>query len=348
MHRTLLSILFVGTVLVSGCRVPVEMPTPAPGIEPIPATEPTPQPHGTLKVHYMDIDTADATLLQGPDFTILIDAGLPDRDEVVPYLKATGVESIDLLIGTHPHDDHIGQFPQVLHAFPVSEVWMSRGITAAQTVQRAIRTFPRVMETDWCVDTTRAFRQTIDAVAASGAAYNEPRAGEVYTLGSARIEVVHPERLTGNLNDDSLSVRITFGAVVFLFTGDAGIDAEHSMIARRHDLRAHILQLGHHGSRGASSQEFLEAVQPEVAIYSAGEVNWLTRFFREVFSSSKPHPEMLNRLAAMDISVYGTNVHGTIVVITDGVTYEVVSEHDTLPVTHDTVEHELESVVVGG
>ncbi len=325
----LVPVLILGALSIQSCGAAGEASALTPRPQPMPVTVPVPEPTGTLEVHYIDVGTADATLLKGPDFTILIDAGLPGRNEVVPYLESAGVESLDLLIATHPHDDHIGQIPDVLQEFPVSEVWMSGGITAAQSFERTFRTLLRLIETDWGVDTSRAFRRTVEAIEASGATYREPRAGDASTVGSASIEVVHPKALTGDLNDDSLSVRITFGEIVFLFTGDAGIDAEHRMIARGHELPAHILQLGHHGSGAASSQEFLEQVRPEVAIYSSGKGGWLGNFFRGLFSAAKPNPEVLDRLAAMDVSVYGTRVHGTIMVITDGVTYEVIPERET-------------------
>src|SRR5690606_27979045 len=137
--------------------------------------------------------------LQGPDFTILIDAGRHDRKDVVPHLLASRVRSIDLLIGTHPHADHIGQFPEVLGRFPVGEVWLPG------TVQ-----------------TTLIFERTMDAILASEAAYHEPRAGErCQEFGSAVIEVLKPHALTQKANADSISVRSTYGTVSFMFTGDA-------------------------------------------------------------------------------------------------------------------------------
>jgi competence protein ComEC len=113
----------------------------------------------TLIVHFIDVGQGDATLFAGPDFTILVDAGRHDRNDVVPYLQSVGVESIDLLVGTHPHADHIGQFPEVLNAFPVNEVWMSGDS-----------------------HTTRTFERALDAILASDTGYHEPRAGEVYAV----------------------------------------------------------------------------------------------------------------------------------------------------------------------
>ncbi len=253
----------------------------------------------------MDVGQGDATLLQGPDFTILVDAGRHERNDVVPYLKNLGIESIDLLIGTHPHADHIGQFPEVLEAFEVQEVWMSGSL-----------------------HTTLIFERTLDAILASNAAYNEPRMGDSFTFGSANIDVVSPHEITGDLNDDSVVTRIQFGDVNFLFAGDAEIEAEREMVRSGHDLSATILQVGHHGSRTSSTIEFLEAVQPEIAIYSAGRDN---RY-------EHPHPEIVDRYEQMDITLYGTDQYGTIIVESDGTGYSIsFSSSDTLqePIAFD-------------
>lgn len=270
--------------------VPESSPAPASPPESPSTSTPT---QGELKVHFIDVGQGDATLLQGPDFTVLIDAGRHDRSDVVPYLKSAGVKTIDLLIGTHPHADHIGQFPQVIETFPVGEAWLSGDTT-----------------------TTRTFERAIDAIEASDAGYHEPRAGETFSFGSARIEVLNPARLTGNLHEGSVSVRIVYGSFTALFTGDAEAETEMAILARKHDVNALILQLGHHGSSTSSSTEFLKAVNPEVAVYSAAKGN----------SYGHPHEVVLERLRQMGVQIYGTDVNGTIMVITDGQTYEVQAQ----------------------
>ena len=245
---------------------------------------------GEAYIYFFDVGQADAALFLGSDFTVLIDAGDYRSNDVVPLLKSVGVKQIDLLIGTHPHADHIGQFPQVFEAFPVKEVWLS-GDT----------------------HTTRTFERAVDAILASSATYHEPRAGEVFQFGSLIIEVLNPAQLTGVLHEGSISVRITFGRVSFVLTGDAETPTEQAIVDRGYNLKAQVLQLGHHGSSTSSSSVFLEAVFPEVVIYSAGKDN----------SYGHPHSEVVDRLADMGILLYGTDVHGTVLVITDGVTYNV-------------------------
>ncbi|MDQ0338866.1 beta-lactamase superfamily II metal-dependent hydrolase [Caldalkalibacillus uzonensis] len=245
---------------------------------------------GNMIAHFIDVDQGDATLLEGPDFTVLIDAGRHDRDDVVPYLKSVGVEYIDLIIGTHPHADHIGQLDRVLAEFPVQEVWMS-GDTHS----------------------TRTFERAVEAILQSDATYYEPRAGETFEIGSLRIEVVHPETLTGDLDEGSISIRAVYGEVALLFTGDAGQASEQEMIARGHQLQADIFQLGHHGSSTSNGEEFLQAVKPKVAIYSAGQDN----------SYGHPHREVVQLISSLNIPLYGTAEHGTIWVITDGAEFSV-------------------------
>lgn len=248
---------------------------------------------GPLVVHFLDVGQGDSTLLHGPDFTILIDAGRHDRDDVTPHLERIGIQAIDLLVGTHPHADHIGQFPQVLARYPVTEVWLSGDTHTSLTFERAI-----------------------DAILASGAAYREPRAHETYRIGSASVEVLNPLSLTGDFHQGSVSVRISFGDVAFVFTGDAEAVTEQAMIQRGHTLTAQILQLGHHGSDTSSSSAFLQAVMPQLAIWSAGAGN----------SYGHPHASVLGRLSGLGILVCGTATHGTIAVETDGQTVSVLNQ----------------------
>ncbi|WNF38622.1 MBL fold metallo-hydrolase [Bacillaceae bacterium IKA-2] len=248
------------------------------------------QDKGELAIHYIDVGQGDATLFIGPDFTILIDAGRHNSSDVTPYLREQGVSDIDLMILTHPHSDHIGQADIILKELKVKEVWMSGD-----------------------EHTTQTFERVLDATLESGADYHEPRAGETFEFGSAFVEVVNPLNINGNLHAGSVSVRISFGDIKFLFTGDAEHQTEADMINRGHDLEAHFFQLGHHGSSTSNTPAFLNKVKPEVAIYSAKAEN----------SYGHPHDEIVSRINNMGIDLYGTDVHGTIIVTTDGEQYTV-------------------------
>ena len=127
--------------------------------------------------------------------------------------------------------------------------------------------------------------------------------------------------MNGHLNNGSIGLRITYGDVVFLFTGDAEWEAERWMINRGHNLQADVLHLGHHGSNTSSTLPFLQAVRPRVAVYSAGRKN----------PYGHPHKEVIARMAQLGIPTYGTDVHGTIRVETDGREFRVTPSIDVPP-----------------
>lgn len=250
-----------------------------------------------LSVHYIDVGQADATLILLEDekeqFVLLYDTGDWRGSEVVPFLKREKIEAIDIVIISHPHADHIGQLSDVLNNFDVDEVWMT-GNSA----------------------NTNVFADAMEAIIDNDVMYDEPVAGDIFDIGSLTLEVLHPYTLTGGLNEDSLSIRVTFGDVSFVFTGDAYTAQEIEMIERNESVKADVLQLGHHGSNTSSGQSFLEAVAPTYAIYSAGAEN----------SYGHPSTEVVERVQAMGITLLGTDIHGTITVTTDGETYEVTTE----------------------
>lgn len=246
-------------------------------------------------LYHFDVGQSDSTLINGEDVTILIDAGDWRSDDVYGHIQSAGVSAIDLVILTHPHADHIGQMPEIMANFEVGEVWMSGWEHDSQT-----------------------FDGVLDAVLNSDAGYHEPRAGETETYGDVVVEVIGPvEPLTGI--HDGLSVRVSFGNFSAVYTGDAEAAHESEMINRGHDLNATLLQLGHHGSSTSTCSAFLDAVSPEIAIYSAGTDN----------QYGHPHDEIVSRVQGAGIDLFGTAVHGTIVVTTDGGSYTVETDHES-------------------
>lgn len=248
-----------------------------------------------LAIHYLDVGQGDASVVNGPGgCNVLIDAGRHDRDDVLPHLQRLGIQSLDFLIGTHPHADHVGQFEQVLEALPVGEAWLSGYEHTTQTYEKAL-----------------------DAILDSDAGFREPRAGERYPCGMLEISVLHPEEPLADIHDN-IAVRIDYNEFAAVFTGDAETAHEQEMIEREEALDADILQLGHHGSRTSTSAAFLEAVSPSAAIYSAGQDN----------QYGHPHIEVLRRVQRHDIELYGTDRHGTITVVSDGRGFAMATEAD--------------------
>ena len=243
---------------------------------------------GLLEVHFLDVGQADATLLLHDDAAVLVDAGDWRRTDVVDQLAELGVDELDLVMVTHPHADHIGQFDVVMDTFEVAEVWWSGTTTTSQTFERAV-----------------------DALEASDAAYAEPRAGDTTTIGPLTLEVVNPPEGVdvSDIHDANLAMRATYGDVRVLFTGDAEAPAEQYMVDTSPELLdADIYQVGHHGSSTSTTVPFLSAVDPAVAIWSASEGN----------QYGHPHDVVIDRFDGAGVEVFGTATHGGVVVTTDG------------------------------
>jgi len=266
-------------------------PSPTPSTTPSP--EPT-SPTGELKVHFIDVGQGDAILIDLEDTEILIDGG--DRSPgVTGYLNQYVDGPLEVMVATHPHADHIGGLIAVLDAFEVDQVWHNGDTSDSKT-----------------------YSDFMSGISAEGADVHIARLHDVIKAGDLELFVHHPADLSGSTNNNSIVLHLAYGDINFLFTGDAEQEAEAEMMALS-SLQlpeVEILKVGHHGSRTASSADFLAVASPEVAIYMAGVDN----------SYGHPHAETIIALNAIGAKIYGTDVNGTIIVTTDGETYLVNTE----------------------
>ena len=245
-----------------------------------------------MEVHFIDVGQADCSLILLPnDKTMLIDAGNNDDGEtVVDYLKACGVEQIDYLIGTHPHEDHIGGLDDVIESFPIGEIYM-----------------PKVQTN------TKTFRDVLTAVKKKGLSVHSAKAGVVLSESpELSITMLAPNKdVYVEMNDYSAVVRITYQDTAFLFMGDAEKQSENEI---REDVRADVLKIGHHGSSTSTSEKFLRRVNPEYVFIPCGKDN----------DYGHPHREIRNLLKQYDITTYRADADGTVVIASDGTTVWVV------------------------
>ena len=284
-------------LLLAGCAVPA--PETVPATEPVAeavTTAPTEEPKetickdGVLIVHFIDVGQADCALLECDGQAMLIDGGnTEDGWDVVEYIQDQGIEQLDLVVGTHPHEDHIGGLPAVLDAFPVEELWSGH--------------------IPYTGSATYAFTSMASD---KGVEIQYPQLGDTYDLGSARVTVLGPVKLGyEDVNDLSLVLMVEYGQTRFLFTGDMEMIAEDDMLDHWADdslFQADVLKVGHHGSYSSTGYRFLRAVMPTYAVISVGGNN----------EYGHPHDDPMSRLRDAEVSIYRTDKMYDIVAVSDG------------------------------
>ncbi len=240
-----------------------------------------------LYVSYIDVGQGDSILIKVGDCDILIDAGVVNMGTTVSrYLKDHGVDDIELMINTHPDADHCGGLTQVLRDFAVEEVWASP-----------------------LTKTTNAYKYFASAVKSEGLTIKNPAVGTVFTYEYLTLTVLYDGSGTSNANDSSIIVMLEYGSHKFLFTGDASSKIEEKLVNNPNiDLSCDVLKVGHHGSRYSSSSSFLSATGAKYGIICVGEDN----------SYGHPTSDALTRLSKAGISVYRTDLIGSIVFCSNG------------------------------
>lgn len=275
--------------------------TPSATLEPSPTQTTTSAPSPTssntqsLTVHYIDVGQGDSILIDLGETEILIDGGEKNTvaaDYIRPYVDG----ALEVMVVTHSHSDHIGGLIDVLAKYQVQDIWLNGDTTTSAT-----------------------FTAFTNAVNSEGATIHQTQRGDVIHAGDLKFNVLNPPKpLFSDVNNNSIVLSLSYGDVDFLFNGDAERDAEASMLTQSIVplLDYEVLKVGHHGSRTASSSEFLNVIKPDVAIYSAGAGN----------TYGHPHQETLVSLDSIGAKIYGTDVHGDVIVNTDGKVYDVQTQ----------------------
>lgn len=245
---------------------------------------------GELIIHFLDVGQADSILLELPNNEImLIDAGNnSDGRKVVSYLRDKGIDTIDYLIGTHPHADHIGGLDDVIDNFEIGRIYL-----------------PQV------IHTSKTFEDVLLAVQRKGKKITPARAGvSILNESELKIYFLSPIRNDyDDLNHYSAVIKVDFLNKSFLFTGDAEIPNEEEMIEKYgSSLKSHVLKVGHHGSNTSTSEEFIEKVVPDYAVISVGKDN----------SYGHPSALVIQRLQNHGVKIYRTDLQGTIIARSDG------------------------------
>lgn len=258
-----------------------------------------------LRVTFLDVGQGDSTVIETPDGAVAVidGGGYPGTDErytgdpgsriVVPFLRRRGINRIDVLVPTHPDEDHVQGLIAVTRAFPIRRV-LDGGVP------------------DGGNDASARLRQLLQRKIIP---VTKARRGQTIPLGTSGVmlDVLHPaETLLTNTrsftNGNSIILRLRYRNATMLFTADAEEAAEANLLQSGMPLQADVLKVGHHGSRSSSGQSFLATVSPSVAIISCGREN----------SFGHPAGDVLAKLKVVGATTYRTDRQGAIVVTTDG------------------------------
>ena len=239
---------------------------------------------GEFIVHMIDCGQADSFLLVQGEQTALVDCGTRGTGkDVVKYLKELGVTRLDYVIGTHPHDDHMGGMYDVLCDFEIGTIILPKVKSGQVTTNWYLKLMNKIKTDKYQVEYAKV--------------------GEIYNISDAKIEIIAAQTDCKNLNNYSIVTKVSFGEMDMIMTGDAEKEVEEEILKSGVNIDAEILKVGHHGSDTSSSEKFLDAVNPEYGLISCEVGN----------KHEHPIKSTMDKLKNRDIKVYRTDESGSVV-----------------------------------
>jgi len=250
----------------------------------------------TFEIHFLDVGQADAALVLCDNEAMLIDGGNPEDSSLIySYLKSHGVNHLEYIICTHPHEDHVGGLSGALNCATVGTVYCSIDSYDSKTFD----SFKHYLEKQ---------NKEIEM----------PAAGDTFSLGSSSVSILGPTEHYSDINNMSIVLRIQYGNTSFLFAGDAEIDSEQDILNAGTNLKSTLLKVGHHGSDTSTSYRWLREIAPEYAIISVGKNN----------SYGHPTEQTLSRLRDAEVTLFRTDLQGHIICTSNGETLTFTTERN--------------------
>lgn len=241
------------------------------------------------KVHVINVGQGDSILIQSGIYNVLVDAGPGSHEEsLIEYLNSAGVDRLDCLVLTHPHEDHIGGADRVIESFKIDTVLMPDRVS-----------------------NSTAFERLLDAIEEHELLVDVPRRGDKFSLGDLNFTVLAPsDGEYDDINNYSIVLKVEYGDTSFMLTGDAESLSENEILREfdRDFLKCDVLKVGHHGSETSNKEAFVRAVAPTYAAVSCGLDN----------KYGHPHTEVRELLDSMGIEWYRTDYDGSIVFTSNG------------------------------
>lgn len=246
-----------------------------------------------LAVTVCDVGSANCVLVACEGYAVLVDCGLEKLQGNV-LNKLDAADKLDMVILTHPDKDHIGNMSEVV---------------------RSVRTDRFVTCRSADNDSTEIYEELADTLSECGVDIEYAECPNEYVFGNMTLRVVSPDRVYDSTNENSVVLMLEYGGFSMLLTGDAGKTAERDMLSRGEKLDADVLLVGHHGSGGSTSQEFLEAVDPNDAVISVEQSDYL------------PNDGTVQRLAEYGCVIYRTDKSGDITIVSNGTDYKIITQY---------------------
>lgn len=247
-----------------------------------------------VSVHFIDVGQGDSILIKSPNNVVLIDAGDNDSGNVVAeYLAKQKIKTIDLLIGTHPHADHIGGLDIVINKFDVKKILM-----------------PKIKKS--LIPTTSSYKDVLKSIKQKDLKITQPNKYDTFSFDTFSLKVLTDNEEYDDLNDYSIVTKLTCGNFSALFPGDISVLVEDKLL--QEDIKSNVLKAAHHGSSTSNSLNFLKAVAPKYCVISLGQKN----------KYNHPHSAVLSRLLEQKIQIFRTDKDGTIVINSDGNAFDVI------------------------
>lgn len=248
-----------------------------------------------LVIHLIDVGQGDSSLITFPNKEVaLIDAGSKSqRENLIKYLLDLNIEKIDYLIGTHPHEDHIGALPEIIRTFEIGKIYLPNK-----------------------TNNTLIFEELLNEIKNKNLKITEGKAGlNIIKNGDLKFNIIGPTKDYSGINNSSIVTKIKYKNFTAIITGDAEKESEIDILEEGYNLKANLLRVGHHGSNTSTTKEFLEKVNPEYAVISVGKDN----------SYGHPDKEVIESLNERNIEILRTDKLGTIIFQTDGKKMKIVN-----------------------
>ena len=249
-------------------------------------TSSSPALGGSFTVQYLDVGQGDSELIQCDGHYMLIDGGTSKySDKIYATLKAQDITALDFIVNTHPHEDHVGGLSGALQ------------FATVKTALSPVKTYDG-----------EGFKDFKKYLKKQGVSITVPSPGDTFTLGSASVTVLGPIEDSDDPNNLSIVLRVVYGDTSFLFVGDAQTSEENDILASGRTVKSDVLKVGHHGSETSTGADFLAAVAPKYAVIEVGDSN----------SYNHPNQGTLDRLKAAGVTLFRTDLQGTITCTSDG------------------------------